>query len=1333
MPLQPVYPRGSPWLASVRLWTWAAVLASVAVCLAITWLHFEQDRTINRTRQMLENVREARIDLAKGFLNVTLSDEEQSPVRRAEGLALLDQAIAVLQQAARLEPGETVERGGDFERNVAAFGSLLNDWSHAESNSRHTLDLRLRIAFHELERQAGGIDVATQHGLQMLDARLDREFAFTLVTAMGLLSGICSGVYLTGRNQQATLLVLQESESRFRGLYENAVVGFYRTTPDGRIVMANPALLQMLGYDSLEELAERNLGEEGFEPEYPRTAFKECMEREGEVRGLEAAWKRRNGCTLFVLENCRAVRNAGGGILFYDGSVEDITERKLAEAAIRESDERYRRLFEAESDAIFLVDCETARFVDANEAAMKLYGYRREEILQLQATDVSAEPEKTLSVLATGQTRVSLRWHRKKDGTVFPIELTGSFFESGGRRIHVAAIRDITERQRAEMALQERELQLRLFVMHTPAAIAMLDHNMRYLVTSRRWIADYRLDGQDLTGRSHYEVFPDIPERWKEIHRRCLRGAIEKNDADMFPRVDGTTDWVRWEIRPWRTAQGEIGGLIIFSEVITDRKQAEEALRQSEENFRAMFELASIGMGQADPFTGRLLRVNKRLCEITGYPAAELLELRVADLTYEEDRERDAELFQGVVRGKLQDYRTEKRYVRKDGTLTWVNINMAVVRDAGGRPTRTMATIEDISKRKRMEDELRQFNQRLEQRVIERTAELTREMTERQRAEAQLHTLWSAVQQSPTVVMITDPNGAIEYVNPRFEVLTGYAAAEAVGQNPRLLKSGVHPREFYADLWRTLLAGQTWRGEICDRKKNGESFWKLATIAPVRNPAGEIVHFVSLEEDITERRRIMEELRQARDAAEAASRAKSAFLANMSHEIRTPMNAVLGYAQLLQQRPTLPPDVQEKLAIINRSGEHLMSLINAVLEMSKIEAGRMVVEPVRFDLPALLGELAGVFRLRAETNGLDFVVAGADALPRHVEGDQAKIRQVLMNLLGNAFKFTTRGRVELRVTTRHGLDGAVWLQAEVQDTGMGIPPEEQDLLFQPFQQTSSGQNLQSGTGLGLAISRQYARLMGGDLTVASRPGHGSTFWFEVPVRVVANASASVSAARRRVVGLAPGQPVIRVLVVDDNSESRNWLGELLGLVGFAVVEAADGREAIRAWESWKPQLVLTDLRMPGTDGYEVARRIKASAGGSDTVILALTAAVFEKDREAVIAAGASDVLTKPVDKDLLFNRIRAHLPVQFRYADEPKPAGGGERAARNLTIQSLAGLPAELRSALRSAVRTGESRLLIKLLQEVAALDAPLAEQLEALARNYDYDSLSRLLAAESA
>jgi len=477
-------------------------------------------------------------------------------------------------------------------------------------------------------------------------------------------------------------------------------------------------------------------------------------------------------------------------------------------------------------------------------------------------------------------------------------------------------------------------------------------------------------------------------------------------------------------------------------------------------------------------------------------------------------------------------------------------------------------------------------------------------------------------------------------------------------------------------------------------------------------------HFTGILRDISDRRAQAARLAASERAAVEASRAKSQFLAHMSHELRTPLNAILGFVQLMDRDGALTAEQRENLAIISRAGEHLLGLINDVLSISKIESGEANLNLGDFSPRALLDGVRGLFRERAENRGLGLAFEVAPALPALVRSDEGKLRQILINLVGNAVKFTKAGGVTVRVDWRDGRAAFA-----IEDTGPGIAADALERVFMPFVQAEGGPGAGAaeGVGLGLAISRAFVELLGGTLAVASEVGRGTTFSFEAILPEVAG-DGRAERDRRRVVGLAPGQGEVRVLVVDNDPDGRRLLVRLLASVGFVVEEAADGREGVERWERFRPRLVWMDMRMPVLDGYQATREIRARET-ERTVIVALTASAFEHDRPHIFAAGCDEIIAKPFREAEIFDAIARRLGVRYLY-DAP-PAAPEKAAISPARLRALA--PGE-RSSLERSLSAGDDLEARAAVEQIAARDPELAEALMAMVRGFRLEELLGLL-----
>lgn len=479
-----------------------------------------------------------------------------------------------------------------------------------------------------------------------------------------------------------------------------------------------------------------------------------------------------------------------------------------------------------------------------------------------------------------------------------------------------------------------------------------------------------------------------------------------------------------------------------------------------------------------------------------------------------------------------------------------------------------------------------------------------------------------------------------------------------------------------------------------------------------------------LEELIEER---TTELVEAKEKAETANRAKSIFLANMSHELRTPMNAILGYSQLIQRSHSISPEMKGHIDIINQSGRHLLSLINEVLEISKIEAKQTIMVPATICISDFVREIENLFRARTEAKGIDFDITGIEAVPPYIISDEGKLRQILVNLLDNAVKFTDEGRISLNLSAISIDSENLRLITEVGDTGEGIAEDELDRIFQYFEQAEKGKKSRSGTGLGLAISRDYARMMGGDITVTSRTGKGSVFRLEIDIKQGEKLDIKEELEEKRVIGLETGEKIPRILVAEDMPESRELLVSLLKMTGFEVREAGNGKEALELFNEWHPHFIWMDIRMPVMDGMEATRLIKNTKEGETTTIVALTAHALEEEREQILNAGFDDFVRKPYGESEIFQVMALHLNLRYTYEIryKVKPLHSSQLI---LTSDRLAKLPECLLKKLQKSVLELDMSITNRLIRETGEYDAAVADTFAKLAQKLDYDQLLKIL-----
>ena len=850
-----------------------------------------------------------------------------------------------------------------------------------------------------------------------------------------------------------------------------------------------------------------------------------------------------------------------------------------------------------------------------------------------------------------------------------------------------------------------------------------------------------------------------------------------------------------------------------------DRKQAELNLRSVTERLQYLLAttpavIFSCKLGGNYDVTF----ISDNIVSMIGYEAQEFVDgsLDWHSLIHPEDREVVANSFDRILEKESISYEYRERH--KDGSYRWIYDEVKLVKDAAGIPVECVGYGVDITARKQAEIALQQQLKR--ERLVDA-------IQERIRSSLNLEEVMTVAVEEVRQFLSTDRT-VIYRFNPDW---SGFIAVESVGadtmpilgiyiNDPCFRESYIsvyeegHLRaidniytagisdchvnllsqfEIKANLVVPILQGEKSWGLLIAHHCRSQRHWNSSEIESLKQISVQLAIaiqqstlFEQAKTEIAERKLAETALQKAVVAADTANRAKSEFLSSMSHELRTPLNAILGFSQVMVRDSSLNNQQQQHLEIINRAGEHLLSLINDILEMSKIEAGRSQLNESSFNLMRLLKTLEEMFRLKAKSKKLQLNLEVVDGVPHFVNGDEGKLRQILINLVGNAIKFTKTGSVTLRVKmkveeslavetaaiqTKPAYAGSESLavetaatetkpacagsnqsaqadfdcvdansirpefsrfQFEIEDTGPGIAAEEMNKLFEPFEQTKTGMKSQQGTGLGLPISRKFVQMMGGDISVSSTPDLGSKFTFDIQISLADPIEIKMLKPQRKVIGLAPNQPEYRILVVDDRADNCLVIDRLLSPLGILVREARNGQEAIAVWEDWQPHLIWMDMQMPVMNGYEATRKIKAHPLGKQTVIVALTASAFEEERKTILGAGCDDFMRKPFEAKILFAKMEELLGVRYIY-EEPVDAKLENESeisgvTSNQSLESQLGqMPVEWVQKIYDAAHECCDDKIIQLIEEMPREFATAAQNLTTLVHDFLFDDIIEL------
>ena len=1017
---------------------------------------------------------------------------------------------------------------------------------------------------------------------------------------------------------------LQESERQYKDLFENAPIGIYRTTPDGRILMANPALVRMLGYESFEKLTQRNLEVDGHEAGYPRSMFKEWLEREGQITGLESAWTRKDGTTLFFRENARAIRDDSGNILYYEGTIEDITERKKAEEELRESEERYRNIVELAPDGIVTTDLKGV-ITSCNTASVNLTGFSKDEIVgkhftKLPTTRARDIPHyvKMFTSFIKGKisTPLELAW-RHRDGTTHLGEVHAALMKKGSKPIGVQLIlRDVTERKQAEEELRESEEKYRNIVELAPDGIITTD--LKGIITSCN-TAFTHLTGfskEEIVGK-HFTKLPtahskEIPSYIK-VFSSLVRGKVPKPFEIAWRHKDGTARSGELHISLMKKG-GKVTGIQAVARDTTESKKTEEMLRQSEEKYRTLVENLNVGVYRATPGgEGQFIDVNQAFVNMLGYKnKEEILKLQVKDI-YCNPQDRLKFNKKILTQGFLKN--EELHLKKKDGTSIIASDTSTTVYNTNGTLLYFDGVLEDITERKRTEEELRTYRLHLEELVEERTSEvmvaneqLQQEIYERKLAEeslaAEKEQLAVTLRSIGDGVITTDIHGTVILINKAAEELTGYTQEEAVGKP---LHAAFHiisertriPRESPVDkvLNQGTVVGLGNNTVLIS--KDGTERIIADSGAPIRDRTSKIIGVVLVFCDITEKRKMEQDLLRAQKLESVGILA-----GGIAHDFNNILTAILGNANLAKMYAA-DNKIKEKLTKIEKASLQAKDLTQQLLTFSKGGAPVKKTTSIR----ELIKDSAS-FALRGSNVRCHFYIPD-DLWP--VDIDEGQISQTISNIIMNADQAMPEGGViqvraeNVVVTAKQQLPLlGKYIEISIADQGVGIPEKHLDKIFDPYFTTK-----QKGSGLGLATTYSIVKKHNGHITAESKVGEGTTFRIWLP------ASRKIFERKEKPPSKMVGGEG-RILLMDDEESILEAAGEVLQHLGYTVEVARDGEEAVdiyaKALEEEPFDAVIMDLTIPGGMGgkealsrlMEIDPSVKAivSSGYSTSPIMA---------------------------------------------------------------------------------------------------------------------------------
>jgi PAS domain S-box-containing protein len=1121
---------------------------------------------------------------------------------------------------------------------------------------------------------------------------------------------------------------LQESEALYRVLFSMIADAIFLTDEKGNFTFICDNVYYIFGY-TLEEVAAMGtiynlIGatESDVNP----------LNFQSEITNFEMEIINKNNQIHTILINVKLVNIKQGKALI---TCHDISDHKKAELALKESETRFRELVEHIEESFWVNSPDPTKVIYISPGYEKIWGRSCESLLadgdswidsvhpedrtqQIEALKRMAQGEEYNEEYRIIRPDGEIRWVFARSYKIYD--------DQGNLSRHVGIAEDITQR---------KETEEKLLMAHKIAGLGNWDWNI--LTNEISWSQEiYTIFGR---GKEEFKptytnllicVHPDDRQLVKDMLNQAIETHLPYSLDHRIILPDGKIKIVHEQGDVLYNLENKPIHMIGTVQDITERKKVEQALRESETRLEEAQKVAHIGSWEYDVKTGKM-EWSKELFNLYEFdPNAPPPSFdRHLKRIHPEDQIKAKPLFEKAINEGIP-YQFDYRIVIPNGTIRYAEARGKPIFDRYGKVIKVFGTALDITQRKKTEFALKESEERF--RVI--------------------------FEQAGIGMSICNLGGQFLQVNPTLSKIVGYSI-------PELLERNIHDitvtkyRAIQKNKLRQLILGRIdnvslEKYYIC---KDGSICWVNAIISLMTDTQGNPKNLIYIVEDITDRKQAKDELEKAKEKAESANLAKSNFLANMSHELRTPLNAILGFTQLISRANNLAKIHYEHLQIINRSGEYLLSLINDILDISKIEAGQLETDQESFNLYNLLDDLNQMFSLKAFSKHLKLNIKKHSPIPQYIKCDQKKLRSVLINLLGNGIKFTEKGEITLKINSEEisTQDNSQTLDItetsqnlikyrlifEVEDTGMGIAPEEIDSLFNLFVQSQSGKQQAEGTGLGLAISKRFIAMMGGTINVQSTLGVGSIFTFDILCESAYAEDVPIKPPQYHIIGLnlEPNQPPPTILVIEDKWTNCELLLSILQPLGFRVETAENGEIGLQMWENIHPDLILMDIRMPVMDGYEATKEIRRreksqQIQGENCIsvipIIALTASVFNSQRETLLEIGCNDFIPKPLNENQLLEKIGLYLDINYVYQEiKPDIMNYNPINLEQLTItsQDLGIMSQEWREELKTSALSARASRIELLIDQIPSNYEHIKKILKDLLHHLDYDKIADL------